>query len=292
MYNLANIYKNGVGEIKRNIKNAKQLYQKAMENGEIDAINNLAVICQVGAAEEGIEKDFHKAVELYKKAVEHGVVNAFYNLALIYHHGNIEQGFEIDIHKAIELYENAISRGNVASFHNIGNIYKDGIGGIKKDLHKAIEYYEKASSLGYQLSILILAQIYERGNQEFKIEKDLERACSLHFQNFDVHKDQISKESLLNLITHRQNQISWRKEYHVYWKKNFYLNKQIVLLLLISKFRREMNIDYFKTVLSKEIATMVIKYLCHLSPSEWLIVPPSNSETKKNPKKEKNCLIF
>ena len=49
---------------------ARELYEKAAENGVYEAYHNLGLMYEYG---EGVPVDLKKAVEMYKKATENGV---------------------------------------------------------------------------------------------------------------------------------------------------------------------------------------------------------------------------
>src|SRR6266542_1762965 len=59
-------------------------YQKAAENGHINAQNNLAFLYENG---EGTEKDLEKSFYRYQKAAENGNVDAMNKLATYYRKG-------------------------------------------------------------------------------------------------------------------------------------------------------------------------------------------------------------
>jgi hypothetical protein len=104
----------------------------------------------------------------------------------------------------------------------------------------------------------------------------------------------------LGLIGQYQDQIVWRKEYHIYWKKDQLLNQQIVFLLLLSKFRRDFNNQILNNLLINGITINIIKYLCHFTspnvdpPSTKNILNPKNGLVVNNYNKDSNkkCFIF
>ena len=205
-------------------------------------------------------------MELFEMGSTHNNKNSFYFLAVIYKNGD---GVKKDIHKAIKYYEKACELGDSDALNNLGAIYYNGdeSEGIKTDLQKAVHYYEKAISMGQKDSIYNLALIYEMGDEENgKIEKDINRACSLYYKAFmSFGQDEIYKKKFLKQFEIHQNEIVWRKEYHIYWKKDEHLNTKIFLILLISKKRRETKNKVLDAVLVKGITINIIKYLCHIS---------------------------
>ena len=65
-------------------KEAVSWYRKAMEQGDVDAQNNLGVMYAKGT---GVSRDEKKAVSLYTKAAEQGLATAQYNLGSMYAEG-------------------------------------------------------------------------------------------------------------------------------------------------------------------------------------------------------------
>ena len=124
---------------------AKEYYEKAIEKGHVDAINNLAVLY----ANE--YKDKEKAKEYYELAIEKGVVGAIYNLALLY--ANEYK----DKEKAKEYYALAIEKGHVDAINNLAVLYANEY----KDKEKAKEYYERAIEKGHVGAIYNLAMLYQ-----------------------------------------------------------------------------------------------------------------------------------
>ena len=138
--------------------------------------------------------------------------------------------------------------------------------GIKKDIYRAIELFERAIKLGNTYSMYNLALIYDKGDKESKLERDVEKSCFLFYQCFKGnHPNPKSKIFFRNLIDKEQNKIIWRKEYHTYWKKKDLLNPKIILLLLISKHRKDFQNITINGVFLKGITMEMIKYLCHFS---------------------------
>jgi tetratricopeptide (TPR) repeat protein len=87
MFNIANYYYN----VKKDHVNAEKYYIMAIEHGNIDAMNNLAVYYKN-------IKNHANAEKYYLMAIDHGCVNALNNLALYYEYT------EKDMIKLVELY--------------------------------------------------------------------------------------------------------------------------------------------------------------------------------------------
>ena len=247
---------------------------------------------------KGTEKNNRKAKEFYEKSVAMGNRYALNNLGIIHQNGREKEGIEVNTEIAMKLYEISMKYGDDYAINNLAVIYHNGEGNIKQDKKKAVELYEKAIFYSHPIAFYNLALILESGDKDGQVEIDLNRACFLYYSCFNL-RDAIYKEDtkkkFVDLIDKEQNQIVWRTEYHPYWKKNEFLNKQIIILLLICKHRKESTTDLVSTVLIKGIAINLIKYLCHfpLKPEKKIEPPIFKADiiVEKNPK-NKLCLIF
>ena len=130
---------------------------------------------------------------------------------------------------------------------------------FKKDINKSIEYYEKGCDLNNYECLVNLANLYKKGNE---VPIDLEKSCSYLLRACFVSEDNVDfvKIQLLRIISTKK--VEWRTEYHEFWGKQDLLDKQIVVLLLISKNRKE-SIKEESKVLVKGIIMKIIKFLCH-----------------------------
>ena len=154
--------------------------------------------------------------------------------------------------------------------NNLAIIYQfgDEEEGVQKNVLRAIELYEKAIEFGESYSLFNLALIYEFGNKEEKIDIDINRACSLFFQRILIDEDEKSKNRFEDLILKHQNQVVWRKDYHLYWKtkeNKTSFNQKIILLLLISKHKKDLKNKNLNFVFVRGITIEIIKYFCHFS---------------------------
>ena len=214
----------------------------------------------------GTEKNNHKALEYFEKAVELGETRSMHNLGELLLTG--KGGVKRNVPRAIELFEKAALQNDSYSICFLAKVYqskkfeKDG---LKKDLHKAIEYHEKAIQMGNDKSIRHLATIYENGDEEFKIERDVDKSCSIYFQSCDTERRKKSKSIFRIFISQYVKEITWKKEYHSYWPKEKILNDQIILILLISKYRKEFRNRLFDSVFLKGISFKIIQFLSHIS---------------------------
>ncbi|CAI3950761.1 tetratricopeptide repeat protein [Commensalibacter communis] len=134
---LGEIYQTGDYGVEKDSFAAKDWYEKAIQLGNVNAMNNLANMYSEG---DGVPQDYAKAMELLKKADSLGSEYAAYNIASMYDSG---EGVTKNTAKAIEWYEIATRKGNGSAFNNLGVIYKYG-DGVPKNLTKAKEYFKQA----------------------------------------------------------------------------------------------------------------------------------------------------
>ena len=166
--NLGWLYQNGQG-VPKDLKKAVELYQKAADQGNAFGQNNLGWLYQNG---QGVPKDLKKAVELYQKAVDQGNALAQTNLGWLYQSG---QGVPKDFKKAAELYQKAADQGNAFAQNSLGWLYENGQG-VPKDLRKAAELYQKAADQGNAVAQANLGWLYENGQG---VPKDLGKAAEI-----------------------------------------------------------------------------------------------------------------
>ncbi|GBC14530.2 kinase-like domain-containing protein [Rhizophagus irregularis DAOM 181602=DAOM 197198] len=93
-YRLATYYYYNGKEMGKNLEKAFYWFQKAAENGDIAAMNNLAKCYENG---EGTEKNLEKTFNWYQKAAENGDIAAMNNLAKLHYDG---KGTEMNVEKA------------------------------------------------------------------------------------------------------------------------------------------------------------------------------------------------
>ncbi len=112
----------------KDYKKAEKYYLMAIENDDVDAINNLAVLY----ADE--LKDYKKAEKYYLMAIENDDVDAMNNLGNLY-----TEKLKVYI-KAEKYYLMAIEKDDVNALNNLGSLYSEKL----KDYKKAEKYFLKA----------------------------------------------------------------------------------------------------------------------------------------------------
>lgn len=135
-------------------KQAFPLYEKAANQGQIDAINHLGYMYDNGI--DGVEENNERAVEWYKKGVEKGNSDSMERLANIYYY---EDDVECDYKELVQLCEKSIAITEKESkdkgydyfisndcYTILGDCYVSGTG-VQKNEQKAFELYSKDNSM-------------------------------------------------------------------------------------------------------------------------------------------------
>jgi len=165
---------------------AEKYYRMAMEKGDVDAMNNLAVLYETE------KKDIDNADKYYRMASEKGDVDAMLNLALLYH---MEKH---DIDKAEKYYKMAIEKGNRKACFNIALLYYE----QQKNKKAALEYITKvkepAVDAGFQLAYPIILLWND------DVENSTSIAQPLFSDQAILQKELFIQEYLLLLIAKHQ----------------------------------------------------------------------------------------
>lgn len=174
-------------ELKTNklYEEARELYEKACNNGDASSCHNLGVLYHSGA---GIRQDGVKATTIYRKACDMGYMDscsslinlyekacadddagACYGLGDLYSSGN---GVKQNKKKASQLYEKACAAGLAGSCNNLGNSYNYGEG-VRQDKQKAGQLYKKACDGGdmggcFNLKNLYTKKVVKKNISKFK----------------------------------------------------------------------------------------------------------------------------
>lgn len=154
-YLMGYLYYHGLG-VEQNYNQAADLFEKALEAGNIESATFLAYMYDEG---KGIGTNKKRAFDLYQMASEAGDVTATMNLAVMYYSGsgipqNYDRAFAL-----MDSIENA--RDPVVQFY-LGNFYFYGYG-VKTDQKRAVAYYIRAAQLGSVEAHYMLGYIYKNG---------------------------------------------------------------------------------------------------------------------------------
>ena len=165
----------------KDIEKAEVYYLKAIDKGEVRALNNLANIYRD-------QKDYEKAEEYYLKALDNDIEEALFNLAILYRD-------QKEYEKAEEYYLKAIDKDNVEALFNLAILYRD-----QKEYEKAEEYYLKAIDKDNVEALFNLAILYSD-------QKDYKKAEEYYLKAIDKDHDR----ALNNLAILYRNQKDYKK---------------------------------------------------------------------------------
>ncbi|KZN52931.1 tetratricopeptide repeat protein [Pseudoalteromonas luteoviolacea] len=214
---LAKWYRFGGQGVKVDLKQAMDLYAKAIELGELSAATELGYIFIRHWREE---KGYETAQQLFASAAYHGDVKALCGLGIVYRESeqfkNLEKAaeyfqvsysrgykdcaFELGyLHHRTKLqtelakywYGIAAKQGSADALNNLGMMYNNG-DGVAVDYELARSYFEQAIELGSNLSFGNLGSLYESGHG---VEQDYSEAISLYQQGVE-HQDAQSMHNL------------------------------------------------------------------------------------------------
>ncbi|EGB03281.1 hypothetical protein AURANDRAFT_15092, partial [Aureococcus anophagefferens] len=134
---LGSAYNRGWYGLVKSDKKAAKNWNRAVELGDVDAMNNLGRLYQTGS---GVKLDKKKAMKLYRAAADRGGAFAQSNLAVLL---DAEKKFE----EAFRYFVLAANQGFTAGEHNLGVCYMVGKG-TEVDLGKARYWFERAAAKG------------------------------------------------------------------------------------------------------------------------------------------------
>jgi uncharacterized protein len=182
----------GTYALNGNREQAKSLFEKAAEQGEVDAQFNLAVMYARGDAPPDNHPDMAKAVPLFRKAALQGHPESQYILALAYHEASgvqrdeeeckkwmlasAEQGYsraefnvaaryykDSDYKNAFTWFMRAADQKHSRAELNVGSMYYVGEG-TAKDFEQALYWYQRAAGHGETSALRMIANMYAAGN--------------------------------------------------------------------------------------------------------------------------------
>lgn len=181
--NLADNYLFGNPEagLERNQEQAMRYFEIAIEDGNIRAMENLALLHIQGI---GTAKNASKALELLEKAKDLGSVQAYNLLGYMHFNG---AGVEKNLEKAVEYMEKAADMGSRESISNLGIAYLHG-SGVKRSYAKAYKLFSTAAGLGHTPA---------RFNQAYMVYEGLSVNASCD-EALRMYQEVITKGSLVN----------------------------------------------------------------------------------------------
>jgi len=186
---LGEIYSHGFLGVTKNDAEAVKWFQKAAEQGDAEAEDDLGICYRDGL---GIPKDAVEAVRWFRKAAEQGFDRAQHNLAYCYNFGI----GVTNLVEAVKWYRKAAEQGVAAAQCNLGNCYFRG-DGVPEDYVEAYKWYNLAAGQGNNGAIKLRdgirtlmtpAQIAEaqRLSREFVPHKELGSYNSTSPENLTI----------------------------------------------------------------------------------------------------------
>jgi TPR repeat protein len=149
----------GIGMAKPAPEEAIAWYEKAVQQGSLDAATNIALMYSGGI---GVPKDPAKAMTWFRQAAEGGDPTAQYNLALMYARGN---GIPRDYKEFVRWATAAADQNLVPALFDLASFYMHPLDGAPADVDRAIHFYERAANLGNARAPVILGNIFATGIQ-------------------------------------------------------------------------------------------------------------------------------
>ncbi|MDP2207172.1 MAG: tetratricopeptide repeat protein [Bacteroidota bacterium] len=170
-----------IGDVLRlmsDFEKAEKFYLEAVNIGDTDAMNNLAVLYETEF------KDFKKAEQYYLMAVEKGEANAMNNLALLY-----KTEFK-DFKKAEQYYLMAVEKGEAGAMNNLAWLYYE----QKKNKKEALILQREAIAKikdDYSAHTYVMILLWN---------DEIEEAIEVYKNNFDNEKMQKDVNELISSI--------------------------------------------------------------------------------------------
>lgn len=173
---LAGYYSTGCGDIIPDMDRAVDLYSKAADGGDSDAMRELARHL-LGRSDS--DRSHRKALELLQTAVDNENTGAMILLGSCYENG---ESVKKNAKKAFELYLRAAELEDIDAYFLVGTCYQTGTG-TGKDLKKAKYWLEKGveEDNGFCLDALGHMYLYGEG-----VREDDERAFELLSKAYDA----------------------------------------------------------------------------------------------------------
>lgn len=173
MADLGFCYAYGKG-VKKDVKKAEELYNKAIAKGNTDAMRRLGYLYNDGDGD--VPLDYNKALEWYTKAANQGDSEAMYKIGLLYQEGASYHTGEVVVKrnpaKALEWYQKAIQKDNASAMNALGAMYTHG-DGVEQDYATALEWFRKAANRGEPNALYNIGVFYENG---YGVTKDDSKA--------------------------------------------------------------------------------------------------------------------
>ena len=139
----------------RALRSAHLAYDDAAKRGYVSALNNLAVLYEVG---DGVETSQSTAIELLKRGAEQGHPLAMYNLGIHYRYGI---GVRRNWNQAFELFAKSAETGFVSAMVELGDALT--AGRAVKNPRRGVEWLQRAADAGSARAKYLLGLTYYWG---------------------------------------------------------------------------------------------------------------------------------
>ena len=149
---LGDVYREGAYGHVASAKKAAKLYKRAVELGNVNAMNNLGHFYNNGL---GVKLDKKKAERLYRMASDRGDPRAQNNMG-----GHLHQTG--DLEGSFHYWRLSAEQGLLQAQHNVGCAYLHGRG-VERDREEAKRWFARAAARGFEPCIDALAKLAEGG---------------------------------------------------------------------------------------------------------------------------------
>ncbi len=161
---LAQIYEEGLGGQKKDLKKALEFYSKASSGRDAEALFRLGVASEQGwidpeSKEPLVQPNPKNALDLYRLSAQNGDPRALYNVGVYYEQGNV---VDKDAEKSFALFKKAAESGVAPAMQKVGLAYQNGQG-VQQDLVAAKSWFEMGSNANLAASQISLGAMYELG---------------------------------------------------------------------------------------------------------------------------------
>jgi len=137
------------------LRSALLAYDDAMKRGYVSALNNLAVLYEIG---DGVEVNQQTAIDLLKRGAEQGHPLAMYNLGIRYRYGI---GVRRDWGQAYELFAKSAETGYLSAMVELGDALTSGRGITNP--RRGVEWLQRAADAGSTRAKYLLGVTYYWG---------------------------------------------------------------------------------------------------------------------------------
>lgn len=134
---------------------ALKWYAEALECGNLDALNNMGLVYELGKG--GVTIDYQKAEECYKEAIGKGFMLSKYNLGVLYYNcRRYDKEPQKSYAEIMKLFLEVAAETEIESrylgMYMVGEMYIKGYG-VEQDFEEAREWFRRAKDAGSPQSV-------------------------------------------------------------------------------------------------------------------------------------------